>query len=107
MNSAFDAKHFLKSLTAQPGIYQMIGEEEEVLYVGKAQNLKNRVTSYFRGHSHNPRIASLVKQIKDIKVIVTPSDNEALLLENTLIKQLHPRYNVYFRDDKSYAYIHL
>jgi excinuclease ABC subunit C len=107
MSSTFDHQHFLKNLSNHSGVYQMLAENEEVLYVGKAQNLKKRVASYFRADLKNPRIASLVKQIKNIKVIITHSDNEALLLENNLIKQLKPRYNVLFRDDKSYAYLYL
>ncbi|MGE3920761.1 MAG: excinuclease ABC subunit UvrC [Gammaproteobacteria bacterium] len=107
MSSEFDHKFFLKHLSNQSGVYQMIGQGGEVLYVGKAHNLKKRVSSYFRSDTKNPRIASLVKQIQDIKVIITSSDNEALLLENNLIKKFLPRYNVLFRDDKSYAYIYL
>lgn len=103
----FDFRHFLKNLTSHPGVYQMLGENAEILYVGKARNLKKRVASYFRGDTKNPRIASLVRNIRDIKIIVTNSDYEALLLENNLIKQYKPRYNVVFRDDKSYVYIFL
>jgi excinuclease ABC subunit C len=107
MTGQFVYKQFLKNLSAHPGIYQMIGKDQEILYVGKAQNLKKRVSSYFSRETKNSRISSLVKQITDIKVIITSSEKEALLLENNLIKKLRPRYNVLFRDDKSYPYIYL
>jgi excinuclease ABC subunit C len=102
---AFDAKAFLKTLPSSPGIYQMFSKTSEVLYVGKARNLKQRVTSYFGKQPAHSKTAALVKQINHIDVIVTQTENEALLLENTLIKKLKPRYNILFRDDKSYPYI--
>src|SRR6056297_273345 len=106
MKSSFDYKSFLKQLTTEPGIYQMFDADAKVLYVGKAKNLNNRVRSYFL-KQHNPRIASLVSQIHAIKIITTKTENEALILENNLIKSLKPRYNILFRDDKSYPYIYL
>jgi excinuclease ABC subunit C len=96
---------FLNHLSHHPGVYQMLGENGEVLYVGKAKDLKKRVTSYFSGLTKNLKTQSLVKQIKDIEVIVTRSENEAVLLECNLIKRYRPRYNVLLRDDKSYPYI--
>ena len=95
---------FLKSLTTHPGVYRMIGREGEVLYVGKAKNLKNRVTSYFRSHQHSPKTVALVEKIDHIEVTVTNSETEALLLEQTLIKSLKPPFNILLRDDKSYPY---
>lgn len=106
MTSLFDHKAFLKTLTVEPGIYKMLNKANTVLYVGKAKNLKNRVSSYFQ-KTNNARLTLLVEQIDNIDVIVTKTENEALLLENTLIKRLKPRYNILFRDDKSYPYIFL
>lgn len=101
----FDPKVFLKTLPTSPGIYQMQGEDGSVLYVGKAKNLKNRVSSYFRGKQTNPRIAVLVSRIASIDVTVTGTETEALILEHNLIKQQHPPFNILLRDDKSYPYI--
>ena len=101
----FDPKVFLKTLPSSPGIYQMLAEDRSVLYVGKARNLKNRVSSYFRGKSPNARIAALVAKIADVEVTVTRTETEALILEHNLIKQQHPPFNILLRDDKSYPYI--
>lgn len=103
----FDAKAFIKTLTTQPGVYQMHNAEGEVIYVGKAKNLKKRVSSYFQKQHTSAKTTALVKQIQHIQIIITNSENEALLLENNLIKKFRPRYNVLFRDDKSYPYIYL
>ena len=104
---AFDHQSFLKSLTQRPGIYQMLDGEGQVLYVGKAKNLKNRVTSYFRKTGLTPKTAALVKRIVQIDVTVTETETEALILEHNLIKQYRPQFNMVMRDDKSYPYIFL
>jgi excinuclease ABC subunit C len=101
----FDSNEFLKTLTPRPGVYQMFGEDERLLYVGKASNLKKRVSSYFQRNQPNSRIRSMVSQIRSIETTVTNTEAEALILENNLIKQHRPRYNVLLRDDKSYPYI--
>jgi excinuclease ABC subunit C len=89
-----------KNLPASPGVYQMYDKDGQILYVGKAKNLKKRVASYFRADI-DLKTEILVKQIANIEVVVTATENEALLLENTLIKKLKPKYNILFKDDKS------
>ena len=103
----FDSKAFLKSVTGKPGIYRMYNAEGKVLYVGKARNLKKRLQSYFRSSGLSPKTELLVSQIDHVDVTVTHTESEALLLENNLIKEYRPRYNVLLRDDKSYPYIYI
>lgn len=104
---AFDHKEFLKDLSSQPGVYRMYNQKGEVIYVGKAKNLKNRVTSYFRKNLDSVKTQSLVRNIASMDVTVVHSETEAFILENNFIKKYKPRYNVVLRDDKSYPFIFL
>jgi excinuclease ABC subunit C len=103
----FDSKAFLKNVTGKPGIYRMYNAEGKVLYVGKARNLKKRLQSYFRSTGLSSKTELLMSKVADIDVTVTHTESEALLLENNLIKEYRPRYNVLLRDDKSYPYIYI
>ncbi|PRY70711.1 excinuclease ABC subunit UvrC [Halomonas ventosae] len=101
---SFDSRDFLGSVSESPGVYRMLDEHGETLYVGKARRLKARLASYFRGVL-NTKTQALVGRIADIQVTVTNSETEALLLEQTLIKELRPPYNILLRDDKSYPFV--
>lgn len=105
--AGFDIKAFLHTLTQRAGVYRMFAADNELLYVGKAKNLKNRVSSYFRARGLNSKTVALVSRIDHIEVTVTASEAEALLLEQTLIKEHRPPYNILLKDDKSYPYLHL
>jgi excinuclease ABC subunit C len=103
----FDAKAFVDALPGRPGVYRMLDAQGTILYVGKARNLKSRVSSYFQPSNVQPKVQALVAKTANMEVTITNSDTEALLLEFNLIKKHRPRFNVVLRDDKSFPYLHL
>ena len=106
-DDAFDVKGFLSTLTQKPGVYRMLDKHGEVIYVGKAKNLKKRVSSYFQARDATPKQQAMVARIHSIDVRITHNEAEALLLESQLIKRHRPRYNITLRDDKSYPAIYV
>ncbi|HEY8034307.1 MAG TPA: excinuclease ABC subunit UvrC [Methylobacter sp.] len=105
--NSFDVKAFLKNLTTRPGIYKMLNDQGEIIYIGKAKNLKNRVSSYFKKQAASTKQQRMVAKIANIEVTVTHTEGEALLLECQQIKRHKPQYNICLRDDRSYPYIFL
>ena len=103
----FAPKAYVDSLPARPGVYRMLDAAGEVLYVGKARNLKSRVASYFQPSNVHPKVQALIAKTAGMEVTITNSDTEALLLEFNLIKRHRPRFNVVLRDDKSFPFVHL
>jgi excinuclease ABC subunit C len=104
---AFDAKSFVESLPARPGVYRMLGAGGEILYVGKARSLKSRVASYFQPSNVQPKVVALIAKTAAMEVTITNSEIEALLLELNLIKKHRPRFNIILRDDKTFPFLHL
>jgi len=105
-NAEVEVREKVDNLPLTPGVYMFKDKQDRLLYIGKAKRLRNRVRSYFQNSSdHDGRIRVMVRKIDDLEVIVTDSEAEALILENNLIKKHHPRYNILYRDDKSYPYI--
>ncbi|MDX1496048.1 MAG: excinuclease ABC subunit UvrC [Salinisphaeraceae bacterium] len=104
---AFDGLAYAKRLTTRPGVYRMLADDGQILYVGKAHNLRKRVSSYFSRPANTAKTIAMLRHVANIEVTVTRTEDEALVLESTLIKQHRPRYNVALRDDKSFPYVHL
>ncbi|EWC39908.1 excinuclease ABC subunit UvrC [Stutzerimonas stutzeri] len=107
MTETFDSSAFLAACSGRPGVYRMFDAQAKLLYVGKAKNLKKRLASYFRKTGQAPKTAALVAKIAQVETTITANETEALLLEQTLIKQWRPPYNILLRDDKSYPYVFL
>src|SRR6202050_775507 len=104
-DSDFDLKSYVATLPQRPGVYRMYAADGELLYVGKAARLRDRVGSYFNNHDLSPKVVAMVRRIARVEVTVVNSEQEALLLECNLIKAHRPRYNIMLRDDKSFPYI--
>ena len=102
-----DIKHSLKNMTSNPGVYKMFDSENNVIYVGKAKNLKKRVSTYFQNSNHSARIKRMISLIKTVQITITNSEADAFLLENIQIKKFRPKFNILLRDDKSYPYIYV
>jgi excinuclease ABC subunit C len=107
MTETFDSGAFLSTVSGRPGVYRMFDSDARLLYVGKAKNLKKRLASYFRKTGLAPKTAALVGRIAQVETTITANETEALLLEQTLIKEWRPPYNILLRDDKSYPYVFL
>ena len=107
IEKSFDIDDFLKNLTTRPGIYKMLNDKSEIIYIGKAKNLKNRVSSYFKTQSASIKQQVMVAKVAAIEVTVTHTEGEALLLECQQIKAHKPRYNICLRDDKTFPYVFL
>ncbi len=105
MQARFNHSEFLASVPNKPGVYRMLNTQDVVIYVGKAKDLKKRLASYFRSQVDSVKTKALVSQIAHIEIIITNTETEALILENNLIKEFMPKYNILLRDDKSYPYI--
>lgn len=101
----FNAKAFLSTVTTSPGVYRMLGENDRLLYVGKARNLKNRLSSYFTKGAHSAKTIRMLMDVRQVEVTLTHTENEALILESTLIKTHKPPYNILLKDDKSYPFV--
>ncbi|HSG65164.1 MAG TPA: GIY-YIG nuclease family protein, partial [Gammaproteobacteria bacterium] len=104
---AFEPERVIRHLAHRPGAYEMLDAKGQVIYVGKAKDLRRRVSSYFQGRAQNAKTMAMVNAVADVRVTVTRTEAEALMLEYNLIKQHNPRFNVLLRDDKSYPYIHI
>ena len=107
LNKNTKTKKLLRSIPSKPGIYRMLDSKERVLYVGKAKNLKKRLPSYFQSVISNQKTNLLMSKVSNLDFTVTNTENEALIMEYTLIKKHKPKFNVVLRDDKSYPYIYL